>query len=168
PQIEVTFDIDANGIVHVSAKDLGTGKAQQITITASTNLSEDDIQKAVDEAERYAEEDKKRKEEVDARNQADNLIYTTEKSLKDFGDKVTPDEKTEIEAEIEKVKKALEGSNTEEIKTACEKLTEVSYKSFGRIYQEETQAQNAQAQSAGGNSDNPDDGVVDADFEEVK
>ena len=168
PQIEVTFDIDANGIVHVSAKDLGTGKAQQITITASTNLSEDDIQKAVDEAERYAEEDKKRKEEVDARNQADNLIYTTEKSLKDFGDKVTPDEKTEIEAEIEKVKKALEGSNTEEIKTACEKLTEVSYKSFGRIYQEEAQAQNAQAQSAGGNSDNPDDGVVDADFEEVK
>ncbi len=177
PQIEVTFDIDANGIVHVSAKDKGTGKEQQITITSSTNLSDDDIKKAVDDAERYAAEDKKRKESVDAKNQADNLVYTTEKSLKEFGDKVTADEKSRIEAEIEATKKALEGDDAEAIKAASEKLTQVSYEVFGRIYQEEAQQAQAQQGAQGGNNGTgtngaagaPDDGgVVDADFEEVK
>ena len=177
PQIEVTFDIDANGIVHVSAKDKGTGKEQQITITSSTNLSDDDIKKAVDDAERYAAEDKKRKESVDAKNQADNLVYTTEKSLKEFGDKVTADEKSRIEAEIEATKKALEGDDAEAIKAASDKLTQVSYEVFGRIYQEEAQQAQAQQGAQGGNNGagtngsagTPDDGgVVDADFEEVK
>lgn len=178
PQIEVTFDIDANGIVHVSAKDKGTGKEQQITITSSTNLSDDDIKKAVDDAERYAAEDKKRKESVDAKNQADNLVYTTEKSLKEFGDKVTADEKSRIEAEIEATKKALEGDDAEAIKAASEKLTQVSYEVFGRIYQEEAQQAQAQQGAQGGNNGAgtsgaagtgaSDDGVVDADFEEVK
>ena len=177
PQIEVTFDIDANGIVHVSAKDKGTGKEQQITITSSTNLSDDDIKKAVDDAERYAAEDKKRKESVDAKNQADNLVYTTEKSLKEFGDKVTADEKSRIEAEIEATKKALEGDDAEAIKAASEKLTQVSYEVFGRIYQEEAQQAQAQQGAQGGNNGAgtsgaagtgaSDDGVVDADFEEV-
>ena len=173
PQIEVTFNIDANGIVHVSAKDLGTGKEQQITITASTNLSEDDIKKAVDDAERYADEDKKRKEEVDAKNHAENLVYSTEKSLKDLGEKVSADEKAKIEAEIEATKKALEGSDIETIKAASEKLTNVSYEVFGKIYQAEAEQAKAAgaAEQPGANTTEEnanDDGVIDADFEEVK
>ena len=171
PQIEVTFDIDANGIVHVSAKDLGTGKQQQITITASSNLSEDEIKKAVDEAERYAAEDKKRKEEVDARNHADNLIYQTESTLKEYGDKVAADDKANIEAEIANVKKALEGTDIEAIKAACDKLTEVTYAVFGKLYSE-TQGTTGSSgdddgSSGGDGGSSGGDDVVDADFTEV-
>ena len=168
PQIEVTFDIDANGIVHVSAKDLGTGKQQQITITASSNLSEDEIKKAVDEAERYAQEDKKRKEEVDTRNHADNLVYQTEQTMKEFADKLTDDEKSKIEAEIANVKKSLEGTDTDAIKAASDKLTEVSYAAFGRVYQQSAPQGDpgAGGTTDGGNGTN-DDGVVDADYTEV-
>ena len=140
PQIEVTFDIDANGIVNVSAKDLGTGKEQKITITASTNLSEEEIQKAVKEAERFAEEDKKRKEEVEAKNNADSLIYNTEKTIKEMGDKLSKEDKDRINAEIEAAKKALESNDVEKIKSATEKLTQVSYEVFGKVYQQQAQA----------------------------
>ena len=171
PQIEVTFDIDANGIVHVSAKDLGTGNEQKITITASTNLSESEINKAVEEAERFAAEDKKRKEEVEERNRADSLVYQTEKTLKELGDKVPEADKARINQEIENTKNALAGTDAEAIKSACEKLTEVSYDVFGKIYQQtQGAAQNAQPgyeaphdEPHGGN----DDGVVDADYEVV-
>lgn len=167
PQIEVTFDIDANGIVHVSAKDLGTGKEQQITITASSNLSEEEIKKAVDEAERYAQEDKKRKEEVDTRNHADNLVYQTESTLKEYADKLTADEKANIEAEVANVKKALEGTDSEAIKAACDKLTEVSYAAFGRVYQQSAPAGDGTTSTDNNSDKGSDDGVVDADFTEV-
>ena len=177
PQIEVSFDSDANGIVHVSAKDLGTGNEQKVTITASSNLSEDEINKAVNEAEQYASEDKKRKEEVETKNHADSLVYTTEKSLKEMGDKINAEDKAKIEAEIANVKAALEKNETNEIKAASDKLTEVSYDVFGRVYQQEAQAQ----QSAGANAgfdpnaaangaaeQTPhDDNVVDAEYEVV-
>lgn len=169
PQIEVKFDIDANGIVHVSAKDLGTGNEQQVTITASSNLSEEDIKKAVREAEQFAKEDKARKDEIEERNHADSLIYQTEKTLKELGDKVGADDKTKIEAEIENVKTALKGTSTENIKSACEKLTEVSYEVFGKMYQQTAQAEqaaggaNAQQSNAGGSQDD----VIDADYEVV-
>ncbi|NLY42546.1 MAG: molecular chaperone DnaK [Clostridiaceae bacterium] len=144
PQIEVTFDIDANGIVHVSAKDLGTGNEQKITITASTNLTEEEIQRAIKEAEKYAEEDKKRKEAVDIRNNADSIIYQTEKTLKDLGDKVSESEKSQIREEIDKVKEALKGNDTEKIKKATESLTQKFYEISARLYQQ------AGAQSGGG------------------
>ena len=180
PQIEVSFDIDANGIVHVSAKDLGTGNEQKVTITASSNLSEDEINKAVHEAEQFASEDKKRKDEVETRNHADSLVYTTEKSLKEMGDKISAEDKAKIEAEIAKVKAAVEKNDAAEIKTATDKLTEVSYEVFGRVYQQEAQAQ----QNAGGAGFDPnaasganydanasqaphDDNVVDAEYEVV-
>lgn len=169
PQIEVKFDIDANGIVHVSAKDLGTGNEQQVTITASSNLSEEDIKKAVREAEQFAKEDKARKDEIEERNHADSLIYQTEKTLKELGDKVGADDKTKIEGEIENVKTALKGTSTEDIKSACEKLTEVSYEVFGKMYQQTAQAEqaaggaNAQQSNAGGSQDD----VIDADYEVV-
>ena len=169
PQIEVKFDIDANGIVHVSAKDLGTGNEQQVTITASSNLSEEDIKKAVREAEQFAKEDKARKDEIEERNHADSLIYQTEKTLKELGDKVGADDKTKIEAEIENVKTALKGTSTEDIKSACEKLTEVSYEVFGKMYQQTAQAEqaaggaNAQQSIAGGSQAD----VIDADYEVV-
>ena len=166
PQIEVTFDIDANGIVHVSAKDLGTGNQQQVTITASTNLSDADIEKAVKEAEQYAEEDKKRKEEVEIRNRADQMVYSTEKSLKELGDKLTEDDKTRVQAEVDALKKALEGTDSEALKAQTEKLTNVSYEVFGKIYQEAAQAQQAAQQAQGGqdNGTNP-DGTVNTDYE---
>ena len=175
PQIEVTFNIDANGIVHVSAKDLGTGNEQNITITASTNLSEDEINKAVQEAERFANEDKKRKEEVETRNQADSLVYQTEKTVKDMGDKISEADKAKINAEVENLKSALNGTDTAAIKAATEKLTEVSYDVFGRVYQQEA-AQNGGNPGGGFNSGDmggnagakkDDDGVVDADYEVV-
>ena len=147
PQIEVTFDIDANGIVHVSAKDLGTGKEQKITITASTNLSDDEIDKAVKEAEKYAAEDKKNKEAVEERNKADNMVFQTERTLKELGEQVSAEDKSRIESEIQAVKKALEGTDIEAIKAASEKLTNVSYEVFGKIYQQ--QAQNAQGAQGG-------------------
>ena len=136
PQIEVTFDIDANGIVHVSAKDLGTGKSQDITITSSTNLSEDEIEKMVKEAQQHEAEDKKRKEEIEVRNNADSLLYQAEKTLKDLGDKMTQTEKDDINKEIENVKKALEGSDIDAIKNASEKLSQAFYGVSSRIYQE--------------------------------
>ena len=175
PQIEVTLNIDANGIVHASAKDLGTGNEQNITITASTNLSEDEINKAVQEAERFANEDKKRKEEVETRNQADSLVYQTEKTVKDMGDKISEADKAKINAEVENLKSALNGTDTAAIKAATEKLTEVSYDVFGRVYQQEA-AQNGGNPGGGFNSGDmggnagakkDDDGVVDADYEVV-
>lgn len=166
PQIEVTFDIDANGIVHVSAKDLGTGNQQQVTITASTNLNENEIKKAVEEAERYAEEDKKRKEEVDIRNRADQMVYSTEKTLKELGDKVSSDDKEKIEAAVADLRKQLKGSDSEAIKASTEKLTEVSYEAFGKIYQQqgaEGQPNPGEGPNPGANGGNGDD-VVDADY----
>jgi molecular chaperone DnaK len=136
PQIEVTFDIDANGIVHVSAKDLGTGKSQDITITSTTNLSEEEIQRMINEAKQYEEQDRKKKEEIEIRNKADSLIYQAEKTMKDLGDKMTQAEKDEINREIENVRKALEGSDIEAIKNASEKLSQAFYKVSTRIYQQ--------------------------------
>ena len=180
PQIEVSFDIDANGIVHVTAKDLGTGNEQNITITASTNLSEDEINRAVKEAEQFANEDKKRKDEVETRNHADTLVYETEKTMKELGDKIAEGDKSKINAEVENVKSALNGSDSEAIKAATEKLTEVSYEVFGKIYQQQAQQNggaagfdpNAGAAGSGNNggsnsSNGSDDGVVDADYEVV-
>jgi len=166
PQIEVTFDIDANGIVHVSAKDLGTGHEQKVTITASTNLNEDEIKRAVNEAERFASEDKKRKEEVETRNHADQLVYNTEKTLKELGDKVSADDKHKIESALADLRKTLEGSDTAMIKTATDRLTEVSYEAFGKIYQQ-TQGQQGQQDAGAGPQPPHDDTVVDADYEVV-
>ena len=160
PQIEVTFDIDANGIVKVSAKDLGTGKEQQISITASTNLSQDEIDKAVREAEQYAAEDKARKEEVDTHNNAEHMIYQTEKALTDLGDKVTEDEKAPILAAVEKLKEANKGTDLEAIKAATEEVQKAFYAVSEKLYQ--------QANPQGGQGGQPgDDGVVDADYETV-
>ena len=171
PQIEVSFDIDANGIVHVSAKDLGTGNEQNITITASTNLSDAEINKAVEEAERFAAEDKKRKEDVEARNQADSLVYQTEKTVKELGDKIDEADKARINAEVENVKNALAGTDAEAIKAATEKLTEVSYDVFGKVYQQQGAQPGADAGfnagSANGSANTGNDGAVDADYEVV-
>ena len=136
PQIEVTFDIDANGIVNVTAKDMGTGNEQKITITASSNLSDEDIDKAVKEAEMYAEEDKKRKEEVETRNAAESMVFQCEKAMTDLGDKISESEKTEITAEIDKVKEALKGTDTEAIKAASEGLTQKFYQISEKMYQQ--------------------------------
>ena len=165
PQIEVTFDIDANGIVHVSAKDLGTGHEQKITITSSSNMSEEDIKRAMDEAERYAAEDKKRKEEVETVNQADNLIYQTEKTMKDMEGKLDPADKSTLETELAEFKKVRESNNADEIKAAMEKFTQKSYEIFGKVYQ--------QAGPQGGEQGGPeagpqggvhDDGTVESNF----
>lgn len=173
PQIEVTFDIDANGIVHVSAKDLGTGKEQKITITASTNLSEAEIDKAVKDAEQFAAQDKKNKEAIEERNKADSLVYQTERTVKEMDDKLSAEDTAKINAEVENTKKALEGNDTEAIKAASEKLTNVSYEVFGKIYQQQAAAQ--QAQGAAGNgasgadqsSNEGGEKVYDADYEVV-
>ncbi len=173
PQIEVSFDIDANGIVHVSAKDLGTGNEQKVTITASTNLSEDEIKKAVRDAEQFANEDKERKEEVETRNHADSMVYSTEKTLKELGDKLSADDKAKVEAEVKAVQEALKGTDTAAIKAASEKLTEVSYEVFSKIYQQAQQeaAANGGAgfdpNAANGGAQQGDDTVVDADYEVV-
>ncbi|MDR7857107.1 molecular chaperone DnaK [Tissierella sp.] len=161
PQIEVTFDIDANGIVNVSAKDLGTGKEQRITITASTKLSDDEIERKVKEAEKFAEEDKKKKEGIEIRNNGDSLVYQTEKTLKDLEGKVTEDEKTKVEGKLEELKKALEGEDNEEIKTKTEELTEAFYAISQKMYD-----QNAQGNEGDSTSQAKDD-VVDADYEVV-
>ena len=134
PQIEVTFDIDANGIVHVSAKDTATGNEQNVSITASTNLSNEDIEKAVKDAEAHAEEDKKKKEEIEVRNNAESLVYNSEKTLGELGDKISGEEKSKIEAEIDATRKALEGNDTETIKSATEKLTKVFYEMSEQLY----------------------------------
>ena len=165
PQIEVTFDIDANGIVNVSAKDLGTGKEQKISITASTNLSKEDIDKAVREAEQYAAEDKARKDEVDAHNAADQVIYQSEKALQELGDKVTESEKAPIQAAIEKLKEANKGSDVEAIKAATEEAQKAFYAVSEKLYQQQGGPQGG---AAGPNPGTPDDGGVDADYAEVK
>jgi molecular chaperone DnaK len=176
PQIEVTFDIDANGIVHVSAKDLGTGNEQKITITASTNLSDSDIDKAVKEAEQFAADDKKRKEEIDTRNNADSIVYQSEKTLKDLGDKVPADDKAKIEGGINKVKEALKGTNTEDIKKATEELQQAFYEISSKIYQQAQGAQGAPGADPngagfGGQQQGPgaggQDNVYDADYKVV-
>ena len=159
PQIEVTFDIDANGIVNVSAKDLGTGKEQRITITASTKLSDDEIERKIKEAERFAEEDKKKKERIEIRNNADSLVYQTEKTLKELEGKITEDEKSQVEEKLNELKKALEGEDYDEIKKKSEELTESFYKISQKLY--EQQANQGEAQS------NDNDDVVDADYEVV-
>jgi molecular chaperone DnaK len=177
PQIEVSFDIDANGIVHVNAKDLGTGKEQSIKITASSGLSEAEIQKLVREAEAHAEEDKLRKELIEARNHADSLVYSVEKNVKEFGDKVDAAEKTKIEEAIAKTKKALEGDDIEAIKKAQDELMTVSHKLAEAMYAKTAGGQGGPGadagaqQQAGGQqqtSSKKNDDVVDADFEEVK
>ena len=171
PQIEVTFDIDANGIVHVSAKDLGTGKEQNITITASTNMSKEDIDRAVKEAEQYAAEDKKNRENVDIRNNADQLVYQTEKTLGEIGDKITEDEKKEIQGKIDELKEALKGTDTDAIKAKTEEAQQAFYKVSEKLYQaaqQAAQAQAAQGGQPGGNAGTaPQDDVVDADFTEA-
>ncbi len=172
PQIEVTFDIDANGIVNVSAKDLGTGKEQHISITASTNMSKEDIDKAVKEAEVYAEEDKKRREEVDLRNEADSMVYQTEKSLNEFGDKVTAEEKGQVQPKIDALKEALKGTDAEKIKSAKEELQTAFYAIAERVYKEQGAAANAAAGasvSGEGTSSSAgvDDNVVDVDYKDA-
>ena len=170
PQIEVTFDIDANGIVSVSAKDMGTGKEQSIKITASSGLSEDEISQLVKDAEMHADEDKKKRELVDARNMADSMIYTTEKSLKEDAKDLDATSKAAIEDSIAKLKKAMEGDNADEIKRLTEELTQASHKIAEAMYAKATAEQQAQAGASGGgdSAGKPqDDDVVDADFEEV-
>ena len=171
PQIEVTFDIDANGIVHVSAKDLGTGKEQSIKITASSGLSEEEIKRLVKDAEMHSEEDKKKKELAETRNHADTLIYSTEKTVKDLGDKVESSLKSDIDSAVERLKKAMEGSDTAEIKRLSDELTQSSHKLAEKMYSQASQqgpgtGPEAEAGPSGGKK--PDDDVVDADFEEVK
>ncbi len=168
PQIEVSFDIDANGIVHVSAKDMGTGNEQNITITASTNLSDADIDAAVKEAEKFAEEDKKRKEEIEARNNADSLIYQTEKTIKDLGKKIPDAEKKALEEKVETLKKAVAGTNVEEIKLATDALVQASQETFGKIYQQQgAQGTPGAGDPGAGAGAAQDDNVVDADYEVV-
>ena len=161
PQIEVAFDIDANGIVKVSAKDLGTGKEANISITASTNLSQEDIDKAVREAEQFAAEDKARKEEVDTHNTADQTVYQTEKTLNELGDKISADEKASIQAEVDKLKEVNKGNDVAAIKAATEAVQQAFYKVSEKLYQQ------ANPQGAQGGYQQPDDGVVDADYETV-
>ena len=166
PQIEVTFDIDANGIVHVSAKDLGTGKQQNISITASTNMSKDDIENAVKNAEQFAEEDKKKREEVDVKNNAENLVFQCEKAIVEFGDKVSADEKKNIEDKINTLKEANKENNLDDIKAKTEELQKAFYEVSSKVYQ----AAAAEQQAAGAPNDDtikPDD-VVDADFKDAE
>lgn len=173
PQIEVTFDIDANGIVHVTAKDIGTGKSQDVTITASTNMSKEDIDRAVKDAEAYAAEDKKRREEIDTRNGADQMVYQCEKTLKDLGDKIPSDEKTKIEGKLDALRNALKGTDIADIKAKQEDLQKDFYEMSSRVYQQAQASQpqgapdmggtESQANNAGANGSD----YVDADFKEV-
>ena len=177
PQIEVTFDIDANGIVHVSAKDMATGNSQNVAITASTNLTDEDIQKAVKDAEAHAEEDKKRKDEIEVKNNAESLVYNSEKTLNELGDKISGEEKSKVENEIEATKKALETNNTDAIKEATEKLTKVFYEMSEQLYKNAnpngaegfdpnagTGADAGAGTDAGNSSDANDGNVYDADY----
>jgi len=171
PQIEVTFDIDANGIVNVSAKDQGTGKEQSIKITASSGLSEDEIDRLVKDAEMHAEEDKQKKELVEAKNMADSLVYTTEKTIKEAGDKLDEASKANINTAIENLKKAMEGDNADEIKQKTDELTQASHKLAEAMYSQASQQQAGAEGAAGGGeaqAGGQDEDVVDADFEEVK
>ncbi|MCI5065548.1 molecular chaperone DnaK [bacterium] len=181
PQVEVTFDIDGNGIVHVSAKDLGTGKEQSIQITASSGLSEDEIEQMVKDAEEHADEDKKRREQVEARNNLDSLVYSTEKQLTDIGEKLSAEDRGAVDTALEEAKKALESNDGDQITAAMEKLTEAAHKVSEIVYRQaaESSAEGAtdggsgDGASAGGAAQNgdgssDDDDVVDADFEEVR
>ena len=163
PQIEVTFDIDANGIVHVSAKDLGTGKEQSITISSSSNMSKEDIDKAVKDAEQYAAEDKKHREDVDTRNYADQMVYQCEKTLGEVGDKISEEEKAEVQSKCDAVKEALKGTDVEAIKKASDELQQSIYKMSEKIYQAAQAAQGATADNASSATDN----VYDADYKDV-
>ncbi|MEA1911235.1 MAG: Hsp70 family protein, partial [Spirochaetota bacterium] len=177
PQIEVTFDIDANGIVHVSAKDLGTGKEQKIRIESSSGLSDSEIEKMVKDSELHAEEDRKEREKVEVTNEADSLVYSTEKSLKDFGDKVSPEDKTAIEAGIDVLKKALESGDIEQIKAKSEELKQVAHKLAEEIYKNtEANAPGSEASGSDGAADTEPSGeddqsrsgsVEDIDYEVV-
>lgn len=170
PQIEVTFDIDRNGIVNVSAKDLGTNKEQKITVTSGSGLSKEDIDKMVKEAEANAEEDKKRREMIELRNQADNTIYTVEKTLKELGDKVTDEQKSQIEGAKEELKKAVEAEDPEEIKAKMEALNNIFHEISSKLYQEQAGQQGAQGEANGAEQAGPQDeeDVVDADYTEEK
>ena len=172
PQIEVTFDIDANGIVNVTAKDMGTGKEQNITITSSTNMSKEDVEKAVREAEQFAAEDARRKEEVDTRNQADQMVYQTEKTLEEMGDKLDAGDKANIEGELNRVKEALKGTDTQAIKNATEALTRAFYAVSEKLYsqagaQPGPDMGGAAGGATGATNNGGDDNVVDADYEVV-
>jgi molecular chaperone DnaK len=169
PQIEVTFDIDANGIVNVSAKDMGTGREQSIKITASSGLTEEEIKNLIKDAELHAEEDKKRRQLVEARNQADSLIYQTEKTLAELGDKVDGATKANITEHVDKLKKAMEGEDTEAIKHASDELMKASHKLAETVYAHT--AGGAGAEGAGAQQaqqKKPEEDVVEAEFEEVK
>jgi molecular chaperone DnaK len=174
PQIEVTFDIDANGIVHVSAKDLGTGKEQSIKITASSGLSEEEIDRMVKDADAHKEEDKKKRELAEARNNLDSLIYTTEKSLGEYGDKIADSDKKAIEEAIESAKKAMESDDPSTMKSASDNLTQTSHKLAEAMYAKASQGEGgaqtdtAQGQESAAGGKGPEEEVVDADFEEVK
>ena len=179
PQIEVTFDIDANGIVNVSAKDLGTGKEQHITITAGSNMSDSDIEKAVKEAAEFEAQDKKRKEAIDTKNDADAFVFQTEKALEEAGDKIDANDKTAVEADLNALKELLEKTNVEEvteaqvaeIKAGQEKLMQSAQKLFAKMYEQTQQADGAQAgpgpDAAGGEAGYDADDVVDGDYREV-
>ena len=169
PQIEVTFDIDANGIVHVSAQDKGTGKEQNITITSSTSMSKEDVEKAVKEAEKYAAEDKKRREEIDVRNNADQMVYQSEKTITDLGDKLDATDKGELENKINALKEALKGSNVEDIKAKQEDLQKKFYEVSSKVYNAAGAQGAPQGEPQPGAQSGPagDDGYVDADYKEV-
>ena len=169
PQIEVTFDIDANGIVNVSAKDLGTGKEQHITITSSSNMSKEDIEKAVKEAEQYAAQDKKLKEEVEVRNQADQMVYQSEKTLSEMGDKIPADDKSKVQAGIDKLKEVLKGTDTAAIKTATDELTQAFYAVSEKLYQQANPqgAQGGAQQQAGPDAGAQQGQYYDADYKVV-
>ncbi|MFV0496578.1 MAG: molecular chaperone DnaK [Candidatus Fimivivens sp.] len=168
PQIEVTFDIDANGIVHVGAKDKGTGKEQNITISSSTNMSKDDIEKAVADAEQFAEEDKKRRDEADIRNNADQLVYQTEQALSELGDKVDAAEKSEIEQKLNALKEALKGTDNELIKTGTESLSKKFAEMSEKIYKAAQAEQSAQEPTDGAQGENQNADFVDADFKDAE
>ena len=178
PQIEVTFDIDANGIVNVSAKDTATGKEQKITITGTTNLDNSEIDKMVEQAQRHAEEDKARLEEAEARNKADSLVYQTEKTLKEHGEKLPEGDRKAVEDALKELKEALEGSDISRIKSGTEVLTQASYRLAEHMYKDvggeqaagagEAGAAAGAAGAAGGETETDDSDVVDAEFTEVK
>ncbi len=169
PQIEVKFDIDVNGIVHVSAKDMGTGKEQQITLTASTNLNDSEIDDMVKKAEQFAEEDKKRREEAEVINKADSMVYQSEKTLRDLGDKVSSEDRDKINKAKDELKKSLEGKDLEEIKAKTEELTKVIYEATSKVYQQSGQDAAGSAGAAGSaDAGNPGgDETVDADYKVV-
>jgi molecular chaperone DnaK len=169
PQIEVTFDIDADGILHVTAKDLGTGKEQSIVVRPTSGLSEEEIQRIIKEAEQFAEEDRRKKELAEARNQADSLIYSVEKTLRELGDKVSEPLKKEVEEKIAQLRKAMEGEDINEIRKASDELTQASYKFAEMLYREKASSTSQeQSSSQEGSQKKGGDDVIDADFEEMK